>query len=142
MAKSNFGITQRGARRTKSFNEKIRFVQGIRTPITGSTITSATIQLQAAGMFLLGIAVFPVTGLLTTLADTNVKFVVNNLNLLLSVGANNLNPNFVEGMMFYPTPQPLSGTDSITIEFNKQDAGNTTVYTNVYYIPQPAKKNS
>jgi hypothetical protein len=127
-------------KKTKQFNERARYTQGFRQAVAASAITSATITLNSSAMFLLGIAVFPTTAILTTLGDTQVTLVVNNNTLLYSVAANSLNPNFVQNMLFFPTPQPLQGNDVIQISFNKNDAAAVTVYTNVFYVPR-IKKN-
>jgi hypothetical protein len=120
----------------KSFNKNLRYVQGFRNAVAASSITTVQINLNAAGKFLLGIAIFPISALLTTLGDTFVTMTVNNNTILFNMGINNLNPNFVQSMIFFPTPQPLSGKDTITLSVNKQDAGATTIYTNVFYVPR------
>jgi len=133
---NSFDVNQRQIAQTRKFNNNLRYVQGYRNSIAGTSTTPITITLNAAGRELLGIAIFPVTGLLTTLADTQIKFVVNNNNLLLNVGANSLNPNFVQGMIFFPTPQPLFGNDSISLEVTKNDATAVIIIANIFYVPR------
>lgn len=125
-----------GAQKTKDFNKNLRIVQGFRSAIAASSTTNITLTLNSSGLRLLGIAIYPITAILTTLGDTQINFVVNNLNLLLGVGANSLNPNFVQNMLFFPTPQPLQGNDSINLAVIKNDAGATTILTQIFYVPR------
>ena len=135
--RSGFNVSQRQAQGIKKFNEDLVYVQGIKAAITGGGSTaSITINLNSSGRKLLGISVTPTDGLLPTLADSQLTFTVNNNNLLLNVFANNLNPNFVQNMVFFPTPQPLVGTDSISMNFTKNNAGDTSIIINVFYVPQ------
>lgn len=120
----------------KNFNKGLRYVQGVRAQLAANSRTPVQVSLNASGKKLLGISVFPVSGNLTDLADTQVKFVVNNNNLLLSVGAQNLNPNFVNNMIFFPTPQDLFGNDSISLEFEKNDSGEVFIMVNLFYVPR------
>lgn len=136
LRRSGFDVSQQQAKNVKNFNDDLRYVQGVKAAITGGSTAPITITLNAAGRRLLGISIMPVDGSLATLADSQLKFIVNNNNLLLGVGANNLNPNFVQNMIFFPTPQPLSGNDSISIEFTKNNAGDTSIIINVFYVPQ------
>ncbi len=120
----------------QKFNEKIRYIQGFRSTVTASSVTTVTITLNSVARWLLGITIMPVSALLTTLGDTQVSLIVNSNNLLLNVAANNLNPNFVGGaMIYYPTPQELFGNDSIQLSFTKNDAASPVVLYNFYYLP-------
>jgi hypothetical protein len=135
--KTGYNVSQQEANKIKSFNEKLRYVQGFKATLPGSGSTvPITITLNSAGKMLLGISIQSTDGTLTALADTQLKFVVNNNNLLLDVAANNLNPNFVQNMIFFPTPQPLVGTDSISLQVTKNDANAVSVIVNVFYVPQ------
>lgn len=129
-------IGANGAQKTKDFNKNLRVMQGFRSAIAASSTTNITITLNSPGLRLLGIAIYPTTAILTTLGDTQINFVVNNLNLLLGVGANSLNPNFVQNMLFLPTPQPLQGNDSINLAVIKNDAGTATILTQIFYVPR------
>jgi len=121
--------------RIKQFNKEIRYVQGFRQQLNGSTTTPVTISLTASGKFLLGISIVPVgTG---DISDTQISFIVNNNNLLNTVAAQNLNPNFVQGdMEFFPLPQPLQGNDTIQANFLKNDANTVNIILNIFYIPR------
>jgi hypothetical protein len=119
----------------KKFNAGLRVVQGFRNAIAASGTTTVTLSLLSSGRKLLGISIVPVSGTLVTLADTQVTLIVNNFNLILSMSANNLNPNFVGNMMFFPCPQILKGNDSISLSVLKNDAGATTITTNLFYVP-------
>lgn len=120
----------------KVFNKNLRYVQGFRSAIAASATTPITITLNSSGKKLLGIALIPASGTLSDIADCQVKFVVNNNNLLLNVAAQNLCPNFVQGMIFFPTPQDLFGNDSITLEITKNNAGAITLLTDIFYVPR------
>ena len=120
----------------RAFNESLAFSQGTRVSVAASSATSQAISLTAAGKWLLGITIIPAAGTLTALGDTQITFAVNNSSIISLVPANNLNPNFVQGMKYFPTPQKLSGTDTITVVFNKNDAGAVTAYVTIFYIPR------
>jgi hypothetical protein len=131
----SYGVTPEKAQHTKNFNKKIRYVQGFRQLIAGSSTTNLNITLTSAGKFLLGITVVPI--LITDIADTQITFLVNNINLLNGVASENLNPNFTQtNLEYFPLPQPLQGNDNIQANFIKNDVGNVTVYINVFYLPQ------
>jgi hypothetical protein len=125
--------------KAKEFNQRVRYIQGFRNTINASSSTTFTVTLNSVGKFLLGITVMPVSALLTTLGDTQVTLVVNNNNVLLATAANNMNPNFVGNMLYFPTPQPLFGNDSISITFIKNDAASPVVLYNFFYLPQIKK---
>jgi hypothetical protein len=135
--KTGYNVSERQAENIKNFNNQLRYVQGFKASLAGNgSTTPVTISLTSSGRQLLGISIMPTDGTLTALADTQLNFVVNNNNMLLNAGANNLNPNFVQNMMFFPTPQPLVGTDSMSLQITKNDAGAVSVIINVYYVPQ------
>ncbi len=125
--------------KAQEFNQRVRYIQGYRNTVNASSSTTFTVTLNSVGKFLLGITVQPVSALLTTLGDTQVTLVVNNNNLLLATAANNLNPNFVGNMIYFPTPQPLFGNDSIQITFIKNDAASPVIIYNFFYLPQLKK---
>jgi len=126
-------VSSRQAQQTKSFNQGLRYVQGFRSQIPQGNI-SVPINLNSSGRTLLGIAVIPVTG--ADISDTQITFVVNNNNMLINVNVENLNPNFVQGMIFFPTPQPLFGNDNINLNFTKNNAGTVNAIINIFYIPR------
>jgi hypothetical protein len=120
----------------KKFNAGLRVVQGFRNAIAASGTTTVTLSLLSAGRKLLGITMVPSTGTLVTLADTQVTLIVNNFNLIIGMSANNLNPNFVGNMIFFPCPQILKGNDSISLSILKNDAGAAVATINLFYVPQ------
>jgi hypothetical protein len=125
-------FTPKQAAKTKQFNQDLRMVQGFRfTVSTGSS--SQPISLNSSGKFLLGLSVTPANG--ADITDTQITFLVNNLNLLLDVSAANLNPNFVGNMVFFALPQELKGNDTMTISFNNNDASPLDLYVNIFYVP-------
>ena len=131
----NFGVTPEKTRKTRAFNDKVRYVQGFRQQIAGQSTTNVNITLTSAGRFLLGLTVIPLT--LSDIADTQITFLVNNINLLNGVATENLNPNFTQiNYEFFPLPQPLQGNDTIQANFTKNDANTITLYINVFYLPQ------
>jgi hypothetical protein len=125
---------QNQAQSTQKFNERMRYVQGFRYAVTGSTQTTQKLVLNSPGKMLLGLTLIPVSA--ADISDIGLDFKVNNNNLLIGLSANNLNPSYVQGMIYYPLPQPLQGNDSIQATFNKSNAGDITIYLNVYYLPQ------
>jgi hypothetical protein len=133
---AGYNVTGNEAKQTKSFNKNLRYVQGIRTTIAALSTTPITISLNSPGKFLLGISLMPESGTISDIAACQVKFVVNNNNILLNAQAQNLCPNYVQGMIFFPTPQPLIGTDSITMDVTKNNASAIVIYINVFYVPR------
>jgi len=126
-------VSYQQSQQTKSFNQGLRYVQGFRTQIPQGNI-SVPINLNSSGKALLGIAIIPVAS--ADISDTQTTFVVNNNNLLINVCTINLNPNFVNGMIFFPTPQPLFGNDNINLNFTKNDVGTINAIINIFYVPR------
>jgi hypothetical protein len=123
-------------KRTRAFNKDLRYVQGFQSTLVSSGTVNVPIALNSSGRQLLGIAVIPITGTNADLTNTQLTLVVNNNNLLLNAATANLIPNYVQNMMFFPTPQPLSGNDVITIQITNNAATTPGVLINVYYVPQ------
>jgi hypothetical protein len=119
----------------KKFNEGLRYVQGFRQALASASTTPITITLNAAGKRLLGFSVIPVSGTNSDISDCQVNIIVNNNNVLLNAGLQNLNPNFVQNMIFFPTPQPLTGKDTINFNVNKNNSGAVTIIINCFYVP-------
>lgn len=134
--KTSYGPDINTAQGVKEFNKDKMYTQGFRTLINASTTTNVTIQLNSPGKFLLGISIIPVSGTNADIADCQIQLIVNNNNILLNVGAPNMNPNFVQGILYFPTPQPLMGNDSISINVIKNNAANVTIVGNIFYVPQ------
>src|SRR6478609_2331432 len=131
---ASFEVSPNRLQQTQKFNEKIRYSQGYRANVNQGANT-VPIKLSASGREMLGIAIIP-TGASTDISDCQIDFVVNNNNLLTQVAASNLNPVFVQGMIFFPTPQPLNGNDTINVGIQKNNAGSIAVIVNVFYVPQ------
>lgn len=133
--RNSFGVTPEKASATKAFNNnQVKYVQGFRQIIAGSTTTTMTLTLTASGRALLGISVVPFGT--TDLSDTQITFLVNNNNLLNAISIQNVNPNYVQGGMFYfPIPQPLFGNDTIQANIIKNDISGGTITLNVFYLP-------
>lgn len=131
--RAGYDASPKQIQKTRAYNRELRFVQGFRLTVNpGNSVNSLT--LNSAGKFLLGIALIPALG--GVISDTAVSLLVNNNNLLTTANAQNLNPNFVQGMIFFPTPQPLVGNDTIQLNFSKTDAGTVIIYADVFYQPQ------
>lgn len=128
-----FDTSANNAQATKKLNKQLRYVQGFRQALNNGNNT-IPISLNSAGLFLLGMSVTPVTG--GDITDCQVSLLVNNNNLLVDASAPNLNPQFVQGMIFFPTPQKLQGgRDIINVQIKKNDAGTVTVMVNIFYVP-------
>jgi len=134
LSKSGYGPDKKQAAAVKQFNQELRYVQGfsITTPSAGTTTTNITFL--APGKKLLGIAIIP--GSATNLADSSFTLTVNNNNVCNSMGANNANPNFVGSMIFFPTPQPLSGNDTLKLIYTNGGALSNTIIVNFFYVPR------
>jgi hypothetical protein len=89
--------------------------------------------LSGSGLFFHGLSLS--IGTVTSLQDTQVSFSINNRQLLVDVSALILIPNYAQGMLYYPVPQPLTGKDTFKINFLKNDAGTITMYFNFIYKP-------
>jgi len=118
----------------KKVNELLRYCEGFRNSISASGTTNIDIRLNASGKKLLGIAIIPET--LSDIDDSQISLNVNNNTLLRNFGAQNACPNYVQGMIFFPTPQDLFGNDVIKIDWLNNDASTFTITVNVYYVPQ------
>lgn len=130
---NSFEATPKEVTQTQKFNKNLRYVQGFRFQLPQGA-TSQTIRLNSSGKELLGISIIPVTA--ADQSDTQISFIVNNNNLLIDTDAENLNPNFVQGMIFFPTPQPLFGNDTIQLNFTKNNVGTINVIVNIFYVPR------
>lgn len=129
-------VSAHAATAIKNFNSQLVYVQGFRSVINGTGTTPVTINLSSSGQELKGIALIPVTGTNADLANLQVTYVVNNNNILLNVGAPNLNPNFFQGAYYFPTPQPLIGNDMITLNVTNNSGSQVTILANVFYVPR------
>jgi hypothetical protein len=129
-----FAVSSKQSQAIKEFNKGIRYVQGFLSTLTANSNTTVNMTLFAAGKMLLGVSIVPVTG--SDITNTQITFLVNNNNLLNNVGSQNLNPNYVQGMIYFPLPQPLIGNDNIQANFTKNDAGSATVTINIFYVPR------
>jgi hypothetical protein len=89
--------------------------------------------LAASGVFFYGLAL--TASAFTSLADTQVNFSINGRNLLVDCSALMLIPNYAQGMLYFPLPQPLTGKDTFKISFQKNDAGTITIYFSFVYKP-------
>lgn len=131
--RTSWSVSAQQGANVKAFNQTVRYVQGFRTPIPNGT-SNVPINLNSSGKSLLGISVTPIAT--ADISDCQFTFVVNNNNLLINVAGPNLNPNFVQGMIFFPVPQPLYGNDNINFSITKNDAGTVNVILNIFYIPR------
>lgn len=131
---TGYDVSASEAQKVKDFNTKIRYVEGFRFTIPGNSQTPFNVVPAAPGKFCLGVSMNLVTG--SDLSDTTVSLIINNNNILNDCAVNNLVPQLVQGMLFFPTPNPLSGNDKITFNFNKSNAGTVFLYCNFFYLPQ------
>jgi hypothetical protein len=128
----SFDTTEESVKFTQEFNKKLRSVQGFRTLLAaGVGTTVLNVKLNSPGKFLFGLSIVPTLG--ADISDTQVNFTVNNKNLVTGVAANNLNPNFVQNMIFFPTPQPLQGNDQMFLEFTKNSGVASNIIVNIFY---------
>ncbi len=109
-------------------------VQGFRSAIAATSTTPVTISLNASPQKLVGISLMPASGTLADIADTQITFIVNNLNLLLTVAAQSLCPNYFQGFLYYPFDQKLRGNDTIIMQVQKNNAGAITLLSNIFYL--------
>lgn len=133
---TNFDVSPHELKKTQAFNKDLRLVQGYRNAIAASSTTPISISLGTAGELLLGISIMPASGTLSDIADCQITFTVNNQNLLQSVQAQNLCPNYIQGFLFFPTPQHLQGSDTLSLQVIKNNAGAITIITNIFYVPR------
>lgn len=119
----------------QDFNKEQPYTQGNRLTFSSGANSAVTIQLLTPGRWLYGIQVLPsATG--TDVSDVAVTFVINNLNILVGVSAQVLNPTKLLGFLYYPTPQPLIGTDNIQVSLNSQSGVSGSLYFEMFYIPR------
>jgi hypothetical protein len=129
-----FDSVNQDPKRVQKFNENLRYVQGVRTQLAASSTSSVNTNLNSPGKFLLGLSIIPVSGTNSDITDCQVTLTVNNNNILLDCGAFNLIPT--GDMIYFPTPQPLTGKDTIKISVLKNNASAVNVIINYFYIPQ------
>ena len=127
-------ITPPDLNQIRAENLNAQTVAGFRYQLNGIGTSTQTISLPASGKQLLGISINAAN--IAALADTSITLKVNNRNVVNDAGANQFNANYTLGLLYYPIPQELTGKDTINVIFNKQDAGNITIYLNFVYIPQ------
>lgn len=132
---AGYGPSAAQASATKKFNEDLRYVQGFSNICGAGSSSQLTVNLNAPGKRLLGIAIIPTTNTMD-ISNLKITFIVNSNNVLLNVGAQNLCPNYVQGMIFFPIPQPLFGNDTITATFTNASGSSIETITNVFYVPR------
>jgi hypothetical protein len=117
----------------QNFTKQQSYTQGYRFAF-GAGITSQPLQLASPGKFLIGCSIIPEAS--SNISDTQVTLTINNNNVIMGVSAPLLNPGFIQGFLYYPTPQPLLGNDNIQVSFNKQNSGSIVLYFQMVYNPQ------
>jgi hypothetical protein len=130
------GGSQQNINQVQAFNKNANYIQGFRATVPSAGSIPITMTLTSPGRFLTGVSILPASGVSTDLADCQVTFVVNNHTLLSSVACNTANPNFSLGFLFLPTPQPLSGQDTMIMTIAKNTAVAVIVIANVFYEPK------
>ena len=129
----SYGVNAKEALETKKFNKVMRYVQGFRTIINNGSNT-LNITLNSPGKKLLGISIVPVgTG---DISDTQISLLVNNNSVLTEVASQNINPQYVQSMIYFPLPQPLQGNDNFTFTIKKNDVNTITAIIDIFYVPQ------
>jgi hypothetical protein len=131
---AGYGITPAKAQSTKEFNKDLLYVQGFPSQVNAGSTVPTPINLNAPGRWLHGIAVIPVTG--SDLTNVKINLVVNNNNVVINAAAPNLDPGYTQGQLFFPTPQPLSGNDTITLNATNSSGAAVSFNTNFFYVPQ------
>ncbi len=131
---SGYGITPAGVQNTKNFNKDLVYVQGFRQAVTTGQTVPVTVNLASPGRWLHGIAIIPKAG--TDLTDCQITLVVNNNNVLFKAAASNADPGYTQGQLFFPTPQPLQGNDTITLNITNNGSGTVQTTTNFFYVPR------
>jgi hypothetical protein len=131
---TGYGVTAQEAAKVKAFNEDVRVVQGVRATLVPGTNEAITIKLSAPGKRLLGITVIP--ELNGDLSQCVCVLSVNNYTPLSNAALVPLNPNYTQGMIFFPTPAPLGGQDTISLLVTKNNAVSVNVIVNAFYLPR------
>lgn len=131
---AGYGVTKAGANSTKQFNKDLIYVQGFRQIVPAGATVPVKVGLASPGRWLHGIAFIPTAT--SDIGDTQINLVVNNNNVLTDVAAQNANPGFTQGQIFFPTPQPLQGNDTITQNITNNGSSPITVTTNFFYVPR------
>lgn len=119
----------------KKFNANLRYVQGYKTTILANSTQNQTIALNSAGKMFLGFALIPSTKTIP-INDVQITLIINNNNVVLNMSASNACPIDVQGMIFFPCPQNLSGNDTITMVYTNNSAVAVTIINDVFYVPQ------
>ncbi len=134
---AGYGPTKKSTHATREFNKTSKFVQGFRSTLPAIGSLPVTIKLNSPGKFLLGIAVFPASGINADISDCTLLLSVNGFNILTEACAQNAIPSLIQGFLFLPTPQPLQGDDNIVLTISKKSGvGTPIVYTDIFYIPR------
>lgn len=131
---AGYGVGKSGAQNIKDFNQELMYVQGFTTTVGPGGQMPITVTLNSPGKWLHGIATIPT--LASDISSTTFNLVVNNNNVLTKFAAQNSNPGFTQNNIFFPTPQPLVGTDTITLNITNSGAGSITVTVNFFYVPR------
>jgi hypothetical protein len=131
----SYQVSPENLKKTKEFNENLRYVQGFRTTVPAGATVPVQIGLTAPGRKLLGIALIP-SSKTTDISDVLTTLVVNNNNVLLNTSSSNANPLDTQGMIFFPVPQPLAGNDTITLTYQNNSAVSVIINCNVFYVPR------
>lgn len=119
---------------TKDYNRNLRYIQGFRTTVGAGATVTVEIKLKSPGRQLLGFSFIPVDG--DDISDCQCTVSVNNNTTNSGIGLQNMNPNFVGSMVFFPVPQPLQGNDNIEYIILNNSASSITGTVNAFYVPQ------
>jgi hypothetical protein len=131
---AGYGITPAKSQSTKEFNRDLLYVQGFRQAIGAGATVLMTISLTAPGKWLHGFAFIPTAA--SDITDVQLTLLVNNNNVTNKIAGENCNPGFTQGQIFFPTPQPLSGNDTITLSVTNNGAASVQITANFFYVPQ------
>jgi hypothetical protein len=134
---SGYDASSHEVKKIKSFNKNLRYVEGF-TRVLNAGDNQYDIKLKSPGKRLLGISIIPIDNNTTNVANCTVTVKVNNNNVLTDAAVPNLVPNYVQGMIFFPLPQELTGNDTITavITQNTSPAPSESAVINVFYVPR------
>lgn len=119
---------------TQQFNADLRYIQGFRQVVAGSGDSLLKIQLNAPGKAFLGLTIIAAES--GDLSDTQATLSINSNNIGTDFSVISADPTKVQGMLFFPFPQPLGGNDTITLKFTKNNANAVTALVNIFYVPR------
>jgi hypothetical protein len=134
---NGYAATSKNVKKTQAENENYPIAQGFAFLLgANGNVTNQKMPLNAPGKRLLGFNISAVGNALVPIVGVAVTLKVNNYSIIVEMSGSAYDPTEIHSIQFFPTIQPLSGTDDITISLSNSTANAYDLRVGLLYVPQ------